>query len=179
MSAQVRPATTALARALHAAGPDPARADAPNLYGQFLGEWEFDAARPGPDGTVIRARGEWHFGFILEGRAVEDVWMVPTRAEREAGAPLTGYGITVRVPQPDGVTWGVYWHDVLKGGTTVLRGRKVGDEIVQEGAAPDGTPTRWTFFEITPERFRWRAETSPDGGRTWVPGVVFDARRKA
>ncbi len=171
--------TSSFAQALHAAAPDPEHAAALQLYGQFVGEWEFDAARPRPDGTVERAVGEWHFGWILEGRAVEDVWMVPTRAQRDAGAPLIGYGITVRVLDPSSGTWGIHWHDVMTGVTTALRARAIGDEIVQEGTAPDGTVTRWTFSRITRDRFHWRAERSQDGGRTWQAGVVFDARRRA
>ncbi len=178
MSPDAFATSSSFARALHAAGPDPARAASLRLYGQFVGEWEFDACKPGPDGSVERAQGEWHFGWILEGRAIEDVWMVPTRAQRAAGAPLVGLGITVRVPEATGDAWGVHWHDVVRGVTTALCGRLVGDEIVQEGTGPDGTVTRWTFSHVRPERFTWRAETSKDGGRSWQPVVVFEARRR-
>jgi hypothetical protein len=37
------------------------------------------------DGVVEVSDGEWHFGWALDGRALADVWLSPSRA-RHAGA---------------------------------------------------------------------------------------------
>jgi hypothetical protein len=42
--------------------------------------------------------------------------------------------------------------------------RQEGDEIVQEGATPDGDPLRWTFSDITPRSFRWRSQVRDGDG---------------
>ena len=60
---------------LGAAGPFPELKGKLNLFGQFVGDWDIVEARyPKPDGTETRRRGEIHFRWILEGRAVQDVW---------------------------------------------------------------------------------------------------------
>ena len=71
--------------ALQATGPAADRADRMALYGQFVGSWDLDVTEYRDDGPVQR-RGEWHFGWALEGRAVQDVWIVPPRGQRGRGA---------------------------------------------------------------------------------------------
>ncbi len=54
------------------------------------------------------ASGEWHFGWALEGRAVQDVWIVPPRGELrrgDAAANVNSYGTTLRVYDPDIDAW--------------------------------------------------------------------------
>ncbi len=163
---------------LLASAPHPDHADALRLYGQFVGSWDQDVTWYERDGTTRHLRGEWHFGWILGGRAIADVWMVPTRAELDAGAPLVGYGVTIRVREAATGHWKISWSGVLTGIAVTLTGRAQGDEIVQEGAEPDGTPTRWIFSDITPDAFRWRNEVSDDGGKTWRLKQAFSVRRR-
>ena len=68
--------------ALSAAGPAPDRAAKMALYGQFVGSWELDVIEHRDDGMTRRRPGEWHFGWALEGRAIQDVWIVPPRGQR-------------------------------------------------------------------------------------------------
>src|SRR4029434_5309136 len=89
----------------HADGPAVDRAEALNLYGQFIGDWDTDIVAHAPDGVRHQGQGEIHFGWILEGRAIQDVWMIPRRKDRRPGAqvmPVTGnlYGTTLRVYDP-------------------------------------------------------------------------------
>ena len=50
------------------------------------------------DGTSLNATGEWRFGWILGGRAIQDIWIVPAPRRLPAGRPRPiGYGTTVRV----------------------------------------------------------------------------------
>src|SRR5262249_47666711 len=76
---------------LDAGGPHPEHLEARMLYGQFVGDWVLDVTYHRTDGTSQTFAGEWHFGWILDGRAVQDVWMGPTRAERPARPPPLGF----------------------------------------------------------------------------------------
>ena len=165
---------------LVAAAPDPGLAVKLALFGQFVGDWEFDATWHLPDGGMRQAKGEWSFGWILEGRAIQDVWMVPSRAERRrTGAPLIGYGTTVRCYDPRLDAWRVTWNGVLDGYTTVLLAGPQGDAILLEGKDAHGNPMRWRFSEIAPASFRWQRVVSKDDGKTWSLELEMVARRVA
>src|SRR5262245_2429956 len=95
---------------LHTDRPAPDRADKMSLYGRFIGPWETDVVAYEENGTAHRGRGEIHFGWVLEGRAIQDVWMIPRRAERRPGIPempVAGnwYGTTLRVYDPGLDAW--------------------------------------------------------------------------
>ena len=66
---------------LHADGPAPEYADKLALYGQFVGDWDADVVTYTPDGARHEGQGEIHFGWVLRGRAVQDVWMIPRLKE--------------------------------------------------------------------------------------------------
>ena len=61
-----------LQEALHVAGPNPDHAEHLGLFGQFVGSWDLQWSGLDADGRPARA-GELHFGWVLGGRAVQDV----------------------------------------------------------------------------------------------------------
>jgi hypothetical protein len=82
----------------------PELADAASLYRGLVGRWDVDVIDIEDDGTRRTSRGEWHFGWALEGHAIQDVFIVPARPERsEADTSRRGnrYGTTVRFLRPD------------------------------------------------------------------------------
>jgi len=168
--------------ALGADGPAADRAGKMDLYGRFVGSWDLDVMQF-PEGGVRRQRkGEWHFGWVLEGRAIQDVWIVPPRGELrhgDAAANVNSYGTTLRVYDVRIDAWQIQWTDPVTQIFLQMIGRKQGHDIVQLGNRPDGKLIRWSFSEITTNSFRWRGETSDDEGATWRLNVEFTARRVA
>jgi hypothetical protein len=168
--------------ALHADGPQPEVATKMNLYGQFVGRWDMQVSGCEENGTRHTGRGEIHFGFVLEGRAVQDVWMIPPRAQRRPGMPhmpVAGnwYGTTLRVYDPGLDAWHITWIDPATGFHARQIGRARGRDIVQEGMLDSGAMLRWSFIDITPTAFRWRGERSDDAGASWRLQVEVLARR--
>ena len=70
---------------LEASGPDPRLRNELALFGQFVGDWTFDVIYHRDDGTTLEATGEWRFAWILGGRAIQDIWIVP--APRRPDSP--------------------------------------------------------------------------------------------
>jgi hypothetical protein len=152
---------------LHSDGPAPDRADKMGLYGWLIGRWEFDAVVHTDDGSKHTGRGEIHVGWVLGGRAIQDVWVLP-------GA---FHGTTLRVYDPGLNAWHILWSDPLRQVYARQIGRAKGNDIVQEGKANSGATLRWRFSEISPISFRWRGERSLDAGATWHLQADFRARR--
>ena len=154
---------------LGASGPNAEYADALMLFGQFVGSWDVEAKQFAPDGQTRTVRGEWHFFWVLEGRAIQDVIVSPPRNVRD-GARWKGggdYQTAIRYYRPADDSWDVTAISPPYDQVHRLIARKQDDEIVLHGTAPDGRREIWTFYEITPDRCRWRGQISNDGGHTW------------
>lgn len=138
-----------------------------NLFGQFVGSWHLEVKNFPEEGPVVTAAGEWHFARVLDGRAIQDVWIVPRRDRIAAGAAVTEYGTTLRVFDPSIGAWRSTWFGPVRNRVLPFIGREENGEIVLSREESDGELTRWIFFEIATRSFRWRADTSTDGGKTW------------
>jgi hypothetical protein len=166
---------------LHAAGPDPELAAKLKLYSWFVGDWEFDITTILEDGATHSGHGEIHVGWVLQGRAIQDVWMIPRLRDRKPGIeqlPGAGnwYGTTLRIFDPRLDAWHILWNDPATNFFSQQIARARGADIVQDGPAPAGGLMRWTFSEIRPESFHWTAEHSPDE-KSWRKQVDIRARR--
>ncbi len=173
-------AANAFLDALHACDASADRAGNMDLYGWLIGSWDLDVTGFLEDGRQRRRPGEWHFGWALEGRAIQDVWIVPPRGagrKGDAAANVNFYGTTLRVYAPRIDAWHVQWTDPVTQTYFTMIGRKQGDDIVQIGKGAEGNLIRWSFSEITASSFRWRGEVSADDGTTWRLNVEFLARR--
>jgi hypothetical protein len=174
--------TKAFLDALGADGPSAERAGKMGLYGRFVGSWELDVTQIPDDGIARRRKGEWHFGWALQGRAIQDVWIVPPRGELRSGdaaASANSYGTTLRVYDPDIDAWRIQWTDPVTRSFLQMIGRAEGSDIVQLGTRPDGLLVRWSFSEIMENSFLWRGEISAHQGAGWRTNVEFTARRLA
>lgn len=167
-----------LAAALLADVPHPALAPELALYGQFVGAWDVDVTNYPEGGAAQHAKGEWIFGWVIEGRAIQDTWIVPARGERDRAQRDAGpFGTTIRFPVPSQGRWRIAWLNPVRGVVDLMWARPVGDEIVQEGIDGDGQPFRWIFHDISPERFRWRSEERLASG-AWRVNQEMQATRR-
>jgi len=169
--------------ALAAPGRSPEIPESEDVYGWLVGSWELDVFYYLVDVSARHIKGEVHFAWVLEGRAVQDVWIMPRVSERisQVDKSCDMYGTTLRVWDASIQAWRVTWINPVTGSRDELIGRWNGNgsgkEIVQVGRHADGTPIRWTFSEITPNSFRWTGEALEPDGKTWKLQGAFRAKR--
>jgi hypothetical protein len=155
----------------------PEEADA---YGWLVGDWELDVLHYWGMNVAARGiKGEVHAGWVLEGRAVQDVWIMPRRAERtgQLDKQMNMCGTTLRAWDAALGAWRISWSNPAGDHYEQQIGRKSGKDVVQLGTRPDGTTTRWSFTEITPNSFHWLGEALLPDGKSWRLEGEFRAKR--
>ena len=167
-----------LIEALLAKGPHSSLGAHAETYGRIIGSWAGELSRFQDGKSVASAEVEAHFAWVLEGRAVQDVWITPARSDRQssADAGVNWYGSTLRVFEPSTGAWNTTWTDPQSQLRIELVGRRQGDEIVQIGTR-GGRPIRWTFSEINPGSFTWRGHILSFDGVSWTLEVEMKFRR--
>ena len=164
---------------LKSSGRSPEIPESEDVYGWLVGDWELDIRYYWGDVSKRGVKGEVHADWALEGRAVQDVWIMPQRGRRPAvpDKKLNMYGSTMRVWDPSIRAWRITWINPVADQHLEQIGRRVGDEIVQIGAAPYGMVRRWRFTELTRDSFHWIGEALQPDGKSWSLEGEFLARR--
>lgn len=165
---------------LVASEPAPEYADKLMLYGQFVGDWITETVEYGPDSTQEHSQWDIRFAWVLEGRAIQDLWITPRRTPGEVPwhKPANRYSTTLRIYEPALDAWHIVW--VNPPGGVILRqfAKQVGNTIVQSGPAdPNGDLSRWVYRDIQADSFHWFNERSADGGDRWRVVQEMRARR--
>ena len=165
---------------LAASGRAPEITEAADIYGWLVGSWDLDVLHYNTiDVSAQTIKGEAHFAWVLEGRAIQDLWIMPRPADRSPDSDRRNnmFGSTLRIWDPLIQAWRIRWINPVSGHEERQTGRKIGQDVVQIGARPDGTPTRWRFTEITPGSFHWIGEALETDGKTWKLEGEFRAHR--
>jgi hypothetical protein len=111
-----------------------------------------------PDGSRHQGQGEIHFDWIGQGHALQDVWMIPRRADRRTEVPVlpvagNWYGTTIRAYYPTLDAWRIFWIDPATNSYRQQIGRSQGANIVQEGTTdgrdPANSPLRTLPAHLT------------------------------
>jgi hypothetical protein len=179
MTVDIRSAAT-FHTALAAAARSPEIPESADAYGWLVGSWELDVKRYwAVDVSGQGLRGEVHAGWALEGRAVQDVWIMPCCGERAApfDKKRNMYGTTLRAWDSSIQAWQITWSNPAGEHFERQIGRRSGEDVVQLGVRADGTPTRWRFTEITVDSFHWLGESLAVDGETWNLEGEFLATR--
>lgn len=143
-------------------------------YAPLLGDWDtvytdgFDQPEP------RRVQGEWLFRRGLDGMAILDLFLCPSRASRVTDPQPDGeYGLSVRMFHPE--TGSYHMTYVCAQRTTQLEVKKEGEQIVC--TVRENPRAKWVFSQVTGDSFLWRNITVLDSGEWWVNAQV-QGRRK-
>ncbi|GAB2576462.1 hypothetical protein [Kribbella endophytica] len=153
-----------LAELFVADAPRPEYAEHFQVFQPLIGSWDLDVRWYDEAGAVTRqTHGEWHFGYALDGRAVADIWITPSRARR----PLDGdgeWGLSIRLYDPELKAFRSTWMGPKAAFVQTFIGRSGDNWITLEAREPTAYKTRWGFTNLTPTTFDWRNEDEAEDG---------------
>lgn len=126
-------------------------------FAPLLGDWEFDYQ----DRGGRRLQGEWYFRRALDGMAIEDLFICPSRDTREENPQPDGeYGAAVRMYNRERRCYDVTY--ICSKGTTRLEVRKEGGVIAC--TVLEEPSNQWRFVEVTEDTFHWQNVTKQAEG---------------
>jgi len=157
--------------------PRPEYAEAFAPFAPLIGSWDLDVAWYDDDGAVTRTtKGEWHFAWALDGRAVADIWITPSRAARAVDGDGE-WGLSIRIHDPELNAFRSTWMGPKAAFVMTFIAQAREDSITLESREPLATKTRWVFTGISPTGFRWRNEDEDAEGNV-ILRQTFEATRQ-
>ena len=164
-----------LTTALKATNPHPTLGDQAQVLGRLVGTWDVEYTTFAKDGTASHRTGEFIVEWVMDGRAIQDLWIVHpsgTRTEREVYTDLHWFDAKSR-------TWRSAFVDPEHGSVAKFTGGPVGnDRYVLETPDLGSKQTRWSFYDIRRDSFAVRAEASNDDGKTWKLQSEYQMKRR-
>ena len=149
---------------LQAVKPSPSLGDQAIVLARLVGTWDVEYTDYMKDGTTLRRTGEFTVGWIMDGRAIQDVWIVNpwgTHKDREVYTEVHYF-------EAKSQTWQAIFVDPQAGSIAKLTSIELSkDRYVLVTHDLGNKDTRWSFNDIRPDSFQWRDEESSDGGKTW------------
>lgn len=130
-----------------------------NYFGKLIGSWEINYVESNNSRTI---KGEWHFSWVLEGMAVQDVIILPDYE----------YGTSLRIFNPDTHAWDVAYG--YTGKIIRLEARKQGEMIVLTYISDENR--KWVFVKIEDNKFHWQNVTVKDNGEWHINAEIYAER---
>ena len=168
-------AGSGLAVELDATGPHASLADQAEVVGRLVGTWDVEYTHFAKDGTTTRRTGAFVVGWVMDGRAIQILWIVDpsgTRKDREVYTNLHWF-------DPKSRAWRSAFVDPEHGSVARFTGGPVGqDSFVLETEDFGGGRSRWSANDIRADSFVWRDDASNDGGKTWKLQAEYRMKRR-
>lgn len=130
-----------------------------NYFGKLIGSWAINYIEGNNSLTI---KGEWHFSWVLEGMAIQDVIILPDYE----------YGTSLRIYNPDTHAWDVAYG--YTGKIIRLEAKKQNDMIMLTFVNDERR--KWFFTKIEDYCFHWENITVKDDGEWYINAEIFAER---
>ena len=130
-----------------------------NYFGKLIGSWKIDYIDNSNSHSI---KGEWHFSWVLDGMAIQDVIILPGYE----------YGTTLRVYNPGTCAWDIAY--CYTGKIMRFEARKRDDIIVLTNIEDE--KRKWVFAKIEDNNFHWQDVIVKDNGEWHINFDLYAQR---
>lgn len=147
-------------------------------FAPLLGDWDFDYRDKFIEGDCNKPqrqlKGEWIFRRVLNGLAIEDMFICPSRETRkEAPQPDGEYGVGLRVFNSKKHCYDMVYACKSK----FINLCFTMEEGILTGTIIDNPNRKWRFVERNKDTFHWQNITVNENDEITVNCEVFGKRR--
>ncbi len=130
-----------------------------NYFGKLIGSWQINYVESDNYRSI---KGEWHFSWVLEGMAIQDIIILPDYE----------YGTSLRIYNPYTHVW-----DVAYGytGKIIRLEATKHDEMIILTYTNDKN-RKWVFKKIEDNKFHWQNITVNDNGEWHINAEIYAER---
>ena len=161
---------------LSATSPHPSLANQAEVVGRLVGTWDVEYTNFAKDGKATHRTGKFIAGWVMDGRAIQILWIVDpsgTRKDREVYTNVHWFDQKAQA-------WRSAFVDPEHGSVARFTGGPVGDDrFVLDTQDFGSDQNRWSANDIRPNSFVWRGEASSDGGKTWKLEAEYQMKRRS
>lgn len=148
-----------------------------DVFKPLIGAWDLKWTGYSTDGSTQSESGEWFFFWALEGRMVQDIWIIPRLENRgKEGFPKGEYGTTLRYYNKKEKQLKAAWFGPSQNSFPTFKIKKTEEEIILESDSVDNVLRRWIFSQIRADSFHWRSEKLK--GEVWFLEEEMELVRK-
>ena len=145
-----------------------------DYFGNLIGEWDIEWNDHLESDKPRLVKGEWIFSRVLDGTAIQDLFIVPSREERlQNNQPDAEYGTTLRIFNPQAEVWDIFYG--CMGEAIRLTAYKESNEIIL--IENTTKKMRYVFSDITTSSFLWRKERMNEDNK-WQTVAKVSAERR-
>lgn len=130
-----------------------------NYFGKLVGSWKIDYI---DNSTSHAIKGEWHFSWVLEGMAIQDIIILP---DYECGT-------TLRVYNPGTHVWDIAY--CFTGKIIRPEAKKENGLIVLTDI--ENNRRKWVFAKIEENNFHWQDVTVKEDGEWHINFDLYAER---
>ena len=130
-----------------------------DYFGKLIGSWVINYIE---DNNSPAIKGEWHFSWVLEGMAIQDVIILPDYE----------YGTSLRIYNPKTHAWDVAYG--YTGKIIRLEAKKQNDMIMLTFVNDERR--KWVFTNIEDNCFHWENITVKDDGEWYINAEIYAER---
>ncbi|WP_420320844.1 hypothetical protein [Flagellimonas sp.] len=146
-------------------------------WGQLVGNWDIVVEMLDASGEIKHSfNGEWNWFYVLNGMAIQDVFILPKR--KEATDQNLFYGIGLRIYNEKLNKWQTAYMDTSNRQMDMGEAISTAEKITLMETNRKKEKIRITYFDFQNNTFKWQQEVYNEDKKAWQITQLIHATRK-